>query len=133
MKNLTVKGIDKKTGKRISGTGINMVDGNIYLYDRYVWHEIEPHSIRINADREVETYPDSQVTTTDVNDLHERLVQTAIDFCRDNNISEIDEIWFGVDGLQDSVEYGEWTPGTDSSMTLFGIHEGKRKKIAENC
>ena len=34
---------------------------------------------------------------------------------------DIDEINFSADGLKSSYEYGEWTPGTDSSIEVIGL------------
>lgn len=75
--------------------------------------------------------------------LHESIVSQCIDFIRNNedikqmieekrdlvrkewNSSENDIIiepdirmYFGIDGLDDSINAGEWSPGSDSNITL---------------
>lgn len=51
--------------------------------------------------------------------LHEKLVQTCIDFAKENSMFNIDCVSFQVDNLQESVKYGEWHPCTDSSCHLY--------------
>lgn len=60
-------------------------------------------------------------------DLHEILMRTCIDYCKKNNLIIVDDIYFIADGLKESIEYGEWTPCTDSSLTLTDI---KRNRLA---
>ena len=64
--------------------------------------------------------------------LHEKLVQTVIDFMVENNIDDIEEVQFNADSLQISKQYRKWTPATDSGLTLIGYQDGKRKKIIES-
>jgi hypothetical protein len=40
---------------------------------------------------------------------------------REHKLTDIDEIHFSADGLNSSYEYGEWTPGTDSSIDVIGL------------
>ena len=58
--------------------------------------------------------------------LHERLVQTCIDFINeykdDEQVKEIQMVEFNVDGLQFSAKEGYWQPDTDSSCILQGRH-----------
>lgn len=71
---------------------------------------------------QLEDAPHVDVTTKEnINELHELLVQTVIDYLKKNNLTDVDAVYFSADGLQDSVEYGEWTSGTDSSLKLNGI------------
>lgn len=53
--------------------------------------------------------------------LHEKLVNTVIEFCRENNLETVDSIEFYADGLTGSYGYGEWTCGTDSSCSMRRI------------
>lgn len=62
-------------------------------------------------------------TYNDACDLHKRMVQLCIDFINERNLTDIDEVNFGADGLQSSAKCGEWSPSTDSSLSLVGIQE----------
>ena len=46
--------------------------------------------------------------------LHEKLVQTVIDFMVENHIDDVEEVQFSADSLQISKQYRKWTPATDS-------------------
>lgn len=67
-----------------------------------------------------------------IKELQEILVQRIIDYIKENNLTDIDAVYFSADGLQESVEYGSWTPGTDSSCKVNGIRfERHRRKNGE--
>jgi hypothetical protein len=68
----------------------------------------------------------------DVCELHDILVQTVIDYINEKGWKEVDAISFGADGLIASSEYGEWTPSTDSSLTIEGIKDGNRVELAHS-
>lgn len=51
--------------------------------------------------------------------LHQKLVQTCIDFAKENSIFNIDCVSFQVDNLQESVANNEWMPATDSSCQIY--------------
>lgn len=51
--------------------------------------------------------------------LHQKLVQTCIDFAKENSIFNIDCVSFQVDNLQESVANNEWVPDTDSYCNLY--------------
>ncbi len=61
-------------------------------------------------------------------ELHNEIVQKIIDFCKDNNITEATDFGLKIDGLDESIEYGKWTPGSDSCMSLTKMEfiDGKR-------
>lgn len=61
-------------------------------------------------------------------ELHNEFVQKIIDFCKKHNITEATDFGFGIDSLDESIEYGYWTPGTDSAMYLKKLEfiDGKR-------
>ena len=67
------------------------------------------------------TYSNPITTRENINELQHLLVHTCIDYMRKYNVTDIDEINFSVDGLNGSYEYGEWTPGTDSSIEVIGL------------
>ena len=50
--------------------------------------------------------------------LHRDLVNTIIKFCKDNDL-EIDEASLRIDGLKDSIPFGEWQACTDSSLVFY--------------
>ena len=66
-------------------------------------------------------YQNSSVTHEQTQKLHKLLVQTVIDFLKEEKINEVWEVRFTADGLTDSVEFGEWTPSTDSYLGLVGL------------
>ena len=67
----------------------------------------------------------------DLLDLQKELMNTAIRFCKERNLTDIDSLSFGADGIQDSVEYGKWTASTDSSLVAHGYENNKQKLIGE--
>jgi hypothetical protein len=72
--------------------------------------------------RELPKFKNPITTSENINELHHLLVQTCLDYMRKHNLTDIDEIHFSADGLSgSSYEYGEWTPGTDSSIEVIGL------------
>jgi hypothetical protein len=65
------------------------------------------------------------VTTIDnIKELQERLVQTTIDYIKENNLTDIYDVSFSVDGLEgNAIEFGEWTPCMDSSISVEGLQD----------
>lgn len=61
-------------------------------------------------------------------ELQEILVQTCIDYIKEHGLKDIDAVYFSFDGAQESVEYGEWCPSSDSSITLRGITAERWKR-----
>ena len=68
-------------------------------------------------------YQNSSVTHEQTQKLHKLLVQTVIDFLKEEKIDEVWEVRFTADGLTNSVECGEWTPSTDSYLGLVGLQD----------
>lgn len=66
-------------------------------------------------------------TKENIDELHHILVNTCLEYMRKHNLTDIDEIHFSADGLSSSYEYGEWTPGTDSSIDVIGLNFEKYK------
>lgn len=52
-------------------------------------------------------------------ELHEKLVNEIIKFCEKHDLRDIAEVRLCVDGLEESIDYGKWESGTDSSMSLI--------------
>ena len=69
----------------------------------------------------IPNYKNPVTKTEDIKALQERLVQCCIDFIKERNLTDIDEVSFNVDGLRDSIEFGEWTPGMDSHISIYGV------------
>lgn len=55
-------------------------------------------------------------------EFHQNLVNQIVDFCVEHNI-EIDDVHLDIDGLRDSIRFGQWTAATDSSMTMYSFDE----------
>ena len=66
-------------------------------------------------------YQNPITTDENINELHHILVQTCLNYMREHKLTDIDEIHFSADGLNSSYEFGEWTPGTDSSIDVIGL------------
>ena len=59
-------------------------------------------------------------------ELHKKIVNEVIAFCKEHNL-EIDEFHLGADGVRCSIQYGQWTPATDSSFSI--IRNGEEKPV----
>lgn len=120
------------TKEKIKGFGVKEVDGSIILICDDGEHIIIPHSLTIFRDNEDIPYSKEIMTSEQVNELHHLIVQTAINFCKQKNINLVEEIHFGVDYLKNSIEYGEWTPCTDSYLSIYGYENNKKKIIGKS-
>ena len=70
---------------------------------------------------ELPKYQNPITTDENINQLHHILVQTCLNYIREHELTDVDEIQFSVDGLNSSYEFGKWTPGTDSSIKVIGL------------
>lgn len=66
-------------------------------------------------------------TYSDARDLLNILVQTTINFLKERKLGDVYEVSFSADGLYDSVNYGEWTPSTDASISFIGLQDDEDK------
>ena len=131
-KKLQFSGRLKSTNERVTGTGLNQVNGEMILFDgETILGPIEPEGVRCYGIVDRETYQNPITTEDDLCELQEKIVDTVISFCYEKNLTDIDTIGFSVDSLQESMELGYWTAGTDSSLYAYGWEEGKYKKIGE--
>lgn len=73
----------------------------------------------------MENYKNPITTQENINELHHILVQTCLDYMVEHGLTDIDEIDFTADGLSSSYKYKEWTPATDSSLTVIGLETKK--------
>ena len=64
-----------------------------------------------------------QITHEQTRQLHDILVQTCIDFINENGLKDVDAVAFSADSLQESARWNEWTPATDSFLTLEGMEK----------
>ena len=108
-----------------------------YIHNCPMTWEVDPSTIRIIRHDDLPKYDNPVTTTEDIKELQQRLVQTCIDFVRTRNLTDIDAVSFNVDGLEDAINFQEWTPGMDSYIGVEGLQEeeGKdyrvRKEIGE--
>jgi len=51
--------------------------------------------------------------------LHKNLVDEISGFFRAYGIEDADIVSLSIDSLKYSIKYGEWHPGTDSSLTVY--------------
>ena len=72
---------------------------------------------------ESETNRDPELHTA-FGELHHRIVNEVIQFCKEHNIS-IDEFYIMANGVDGSIPFGEWCSCTDSSMTMYVYENGK--------
>lgn len=131
-KKLKFSGRLKSTNERVTGTGLNQINGEMVLFDGdKIIGVIEPEGVRCYGIVDREVYQTPVTTEDDLCTLQERLVDCVIGFCYDKKLTDIDTVHFSVDGLQESMSLGYWTAGTDSSLSAYGYEEGKYKKIGE--
>ena len=62
-----------------------------------------------------------QTTHEQTKELQDILVQACIDFINENELRDIDVVYFSADSLQESAGCNKWTPSTDSFLTLEGM------------
>jgi hypothetical protein len=75
---------------------------------------------RISGYDKINEYENPVTTIEQIKQLQEILVQVCINFINENKLTDIDEISFNVDSLQNSAKYGEWTSVTDSFIGVDG-------------
>lgn len=128
MKRFKAIGRDINTNKRIEGIGFkNCNDNVIIIKEDGTEINVSENSFHIIGCDTSEEFEIKPISTKQVYELHNTLMQTTIDYLKENNIEHIDEIMFSADGLKESIEYGKWNACTDSSVTLYGYEDNKRK------
>lgn len=85
-----------------------------YVGSREYWENI----FQMESNRDPELH-------TEFGELHEKIVNMVCQFCKENNLNDVDEFYITTNGLSGSIKFGEWCPCTDSSMTVY-------KKTDEN-
>lgn len=94
-----------------------------YIFNCPMTWEVDPATVRIIKHDDLPKYMNPVTTTDNIKELQQRLVQTCIDFIKEKNLTDIDAVRFNVDGLEDSIEFGEWTPGMDSYIGVEGLQD----------
>ena len=95
-----------------------------YIFNCPMTWEVDPSSIHIIRHDDLPKYINPVTTTNDIKGLQERLVQTCIDFIKENNLTDIDMVRFNVDGLTgNAIEFGERVPAMDSYIGVEGLQE----------
>ncbi len=127
---LKVSGRRVDTKERIIGNGFYTdLCGKIFVISKGTDYEIENSSLRVYTESILEKYEGSNMEESHIKRLHEALVDTVVKFCADYDFDEVDEVDFSADGLSESIQYGEWTPSTDSSLRICGYQDNKKKEI----
>lgn len=92
-----------------------------YIFNCPMTWEVDPSTLRIAKAKDIPNYKNPVTTTEDIKELQSRLVQCCIDFIKERNLTDIWDVGFSVDGLTESIEFGEWTPGMDSYISVEGL------------
>lgn len=126
----------------VEGFYLQDLDGGVvkhYIFNCPMKWEVDPSTLRIAHVKDLGKYQNPVTTHEDIRDLQELLVQTTIDFIKERNLTDIWSAGFSVDGLEgNAIEYGCWTPGIDSYISVEGLQEDSpgdgyrvRKEIGE--
>lgn len=95
-----------------------------YIFNCPMTWEVDPSTLKIARSRDLPTYNNPVTTIDNIKALQERLVQTTIDYIKENNLTDIYDVSFSVDGLEgNAIEFGEWTPCMDSSISVEGLQD----------
>ena len=95
-----------------------------YIFNCPNTWEVDPSTLKIARSKDLPTYNNPVTTIDNIKELQERLVQTTIDYIKENNLTDIYDVSFSVDGLEgNAIEFGEWTPCMDSSISVEGLQD----------
>lgn len=95
-----------------------------YIFNCPMTWEVDPGTLKIARSKDLPTYNNPVTTIDNIKKLQERLVQTTIDYIKENDLTDIYDISFSVDGLEgNAIEFGEWTPCMDSSISVEGLQD----------
>lgn len=110
-----------------------------YIFNCPMTWEVDPSTVKVCRHKDLEEYFNPVTTHNDIKELQEKLVQTCIDFIKERNLTDIDEVSFSVDGLEkNAINCGQWVPAMDSYMSVVGLQKDDdvnwraRKLIGEN-
>lgn len=82
---------------------------------------------RLTKNGSLDNYDNPKTKQEHINELHHILVQTCLNYMKEHELTDIDEVSFSADGLSSSYEYNEWTPATDSCLTVIGLQEESKE------
>lgn len=54
-------------------------------------------------------------------ELHYKLVNEIISFCKENELYQIEGFHLSADGVNVSIPYGKWEPCTDSCLEFYEL------------
>jgi hypothetical protein len=95
-----------------------------YIFNCPMTWEVDPGTLKIARSKDLPTYNNPVTTIDNIKELQERLVQTTIDYIKENDLTDIYDVSFSVDGLEgNAIEFGEWTPCMDSSISVEGLQD----------
>lgn len=63
-------------------------------------------------------------------ELQKRLVDCCVKFINETGDIDIDMVKFTADSLQDSAQFGEWHPSTDSCLEIYGIDQDNNGSVS---
>lgn len=92
-----------------------------YVGTKEYWEEV--FSSEKNRDPELHTA---------FSELHTKIVNMVIQFCKEHNLSNVSRLYLEADGLAESMPFGKWTPFTDSSIALWGMKQDKYGVMVED-
>ncbi len=64
-------------------------------------------------------------------DLHEQIVNLVVNFCKEHNLTDVDEFYVSANGIKGSVPYGVWCSCTDSDMSIIKLVENAEEASKE--
>jgi meiotically up-regulated gene 157 (Mug157) protein len=110
-----------------------------YIFNCPMTWEVDPSTVKVCRHKDLEEYFNPVTTHSDIKELQEKLVQACIDFIKERNLTDIDEVSFSVDGLEkNAINCGQWVPAMDSCISIVGLQKDDdvnwraRKLIGEN-
>ena len=125
----------KRTGSGKKKEISEELKSSLELSDNLSASEKRILSAKINDER-VEVDSEHLLPENKIDELHVLLVQTVLDYIKENNLTDVWSVAFSADSLQESAEYGEWCPATDSYLRVEGLREeevtdveGEKRKI----
>ena len=72
--------------------------------------------------------------------LHKYIVNEVIKFCKENDLTNIEQVDLNIDNLSMSIKTGEWNAATDSSLIFYDhiitqadIRDGNAEPYLVSC
>lgn len=106
--------------------GLDYYNNSNKFIEKLSEEEIKDIKLSNNDDEKIYSYYKYQIIFGKFNltekrfyELHDNLVKEIINFCKKENINDVDMAYLSIDGLKFSIQEGQWLASTDSSLTLF--------------